>query len=69
MATKGDYYTGKGNGVRYNRAIDQWQLIYRPHLFIGGTPDGNLGPLRFMNFDQREDAIKVLEKMESDGNA
>lgn len=62
MSTVGDYATVKGNMVRWNRIAGAWQVLYRP-----GFPNG--GPMRVMNFDSRDDAVLVLDKMEQDGNA
>lgn len=62
MSTEGDYATVKGNMVRWNRVAGAWQVLYRPAF-------PNHSPMRVMNFEQREDAIAVLDKMEQDGNA
>lgn len=62
MATNGDYATTRGNMVRFNKVSGEWQVLYRPNF-----PNG--GPMRAMGFDRREDAVKVLWKMEADGIA
>ena len=68
MTKLGDYATKSGNLVRYNERTGNWQLLYRPMLFVGG--DGsNRGNIRIMGFDMRDDAIATIDKMEADGNA
>lgn len=65
MATKGDSYTAKGNGVRFNGKTGEWQVLYRTKGQYGG-----FGPIRVMGgFTDRDEAIKLLDKMEADGFA